>query len=71
MTGVSITLTKRTPSVLVIIDPHPCGFAREFKRFVHPFCQVVAIKANPILKLVFACKISPIVAMIPTLELRK
>jgi hypothetical protein len=30
-TGVSLTLTKCTLRVLVIIDPHPCGFARAFE----------------------------------------
>jgi hypothetical protein len=31
MTGVSLTLTKCTPRVLVTIDPCPCGFTRAFK----------------------------------------
>jgi hypothetical protein len=71
MTGVFLTLTKRTHSVLVIINSPPRGFARESKRFVHPFRQVVGVKADPTLKLVSVCKISLIVGTIPTLELRK
>jgi hypothetical protein len=36
-TSVSLTPTKCTPRVLVIIDPCPCGFARAFERlsFIH------------------------------------
>jgi hypothetical protein len=31
MTGVSLTLFKCTPWVLVIVDPCPCGFASDFE----------------------------------------
>jgi hypothetical protein len=39
MTGVSNTLTKRTPCVLVIINPCPCGFTSDY---VHPSFILVA-----------------------------
>jgi hypothetical protein len=37
-TGVSITLTKRTLDVLVIIDSCHFGLASGFEHLLHPFC---------------------------------
>jgi hypothetical protein len=72
MIVVSITPTKSNPWVFIIIEPCPCDFTSDFvPHLVHPFCQAVVIKADPTLKLVSVCKISPIVGMISTLELRK
>jgi hypothetical protein len=47
-TGVSLTLTKCAPWVLVIIDPHPCGFAGAFEclSFIH-FAQSWMSKLTP------------------------
>jgi hypothetical protein len=52
MTGVSLTLTKCAPQVLVIIDPCPCGFVRALKHlsFIH-FAESWISKLTPTLKL--------------------
>jgi hypothetical protein len=48
MTGVSLTLTKCAPRVLVIIDPCPCGFVRALKHlsFIH-FAESWISKLTP------------------------
>jgi hypothetical protein len=67
-TGVSLTLTKCAPWVLVIIDPCPCGFARAFKMLIrHPFCRVVDIKVDPTLKLTSVHKFDSIWVVIDRL----
>jgi hypothetical protein len=53
-------------AVLVIIDPCHFGFASDFERFLHPFCQAMVVKAGPTLKLVSDYKFLPIEGTIPT-----
>jgi hypothetical protein len=70
-TGVSITLTKRTLDVLVIINSYHFSLANGFEHFLHPFCWAVVSKLIPTLKLISVCKIALIVGKILTWELRK
>jgi hypothetical protein len=71
MTGVSITLTKCTLDVLVIIDSCHFGLTSGFEHFLHPFLLSSGVKADPTLKPIPVCKIALIVGMILTWELRK
>jgi hypothetical protein len=32
---------------LVIINPCPCGFVSDFKRFLYPFCRAVVSMLTP------------------------
>jgi hypothetical protein len=47
MIGVSRTLTKHTPCVVVIIDPRPCGFASDVECSIHPFCRAFVSMLTP------------------------
>jgi hypothetical protein len=58
-------------NVLVILDPCHCGFASGIKTLSSSFLPSSGVKVDPILKLISVYKISPIVGMILTWELRK
>jgi hypothetical protein len=60
MTGVSLTLIKCTPWVLVIVDPCPYGFASDFGRLCFICLAKSWMSSWPTLKLVFAYKFDSI-----------
>jgi hypothetical protein len=56
---------------LVILDPCPYGFTSGIETLPSFFLSSSGVKVDTTLRLIFVCKIAPIVGMILTWELRK
>jgi hypothetical protein len=71
-TSVSLNLTKRTPWVLVIIDPWPYGFASDFQHLSFIcFAEQWRSMLTPHWSLLPSASSHPIIGMFLTMEVRK